>query len=103
MTRQVRVKGVKDTALIRVGFVFTVIGAIAEFAGIATLAGLVKGDQAGGILWIVAGLLVLAIAGYMFWGYWWIKAHSSEFKKRAEAAHGPGSWQEDEKKGSSLT
>ena len=91
MTRQVRIKGVKDTALIRVGFVFAVIGAIAEFAGIATLAGLVKGDQAGGILWIVAGLLVLAIAGYMFWGYWWIKTHPSQVKERAEAAYGQDS------------
>ena len=95
MTRHIRVQGVKDTALIRVGFVFAVIGAVAEIAGVATLTGLTKGDQAGGILWIIAGLLVLAIAGYMFWGYWWIKAHPSQVKERAEAAYGQDSWQED--------
>ena len=98
MTRHVWAKGVKDTALIRVGLVFAVIGAIAEFAGVATLTGLIKGDQADGILWIIVGLLGLAIAGYMFWGYWWVQTHPGKLKERAEAAYGQG-WQEsaDEK------
>jgi hypothetical protein len=78
MTRYVGVKGVKDIALIRVGLVFAAIAAIAEFAGVATLSGLIKGDHAGGILWIIAGLLGLSIAGYMFWGYWWLKTRPTK-------------------------
>jgi disulfide bond formation protein DsbB len=93
MTGHIRVKGVKDTALIRIGLIFAVIGGIAEFAGVATLIDLIKGNQANGILWIIAGLLGLSIAGYMFWGYRWVKTHPSEVKERAEAAYGQDSWQ----------
>jgi hypothetical protein len=98
MARHVWVQGVKDTALIRVGLIFTAVGVLVEFIGVAALANRARGDWHFGIAEIIAGLGALFIAGYMFWGYWLIKAHSSEFKKRAEAAHGPGSWQEDEKR-----
>jgi uncharacterized membrane protein len=91
------VQGVKDTALIRVGLIFAAVGVLVEFIGVAALDHRTKGGWQSGIAWIVVGLGVLFIAGYMFWGYWWVKAHPSEFKKRAEAAYGPDSWQEDGK------
>lgn len=98
MTRHVWVQGVKDTVLIRVGLLFAAVGVLIEFIGVVALTHHAKGGWQSGIAGIIAGLGALFIAGYMFWAYWWVRAHPDEFKKRAEVAYGPDGWQEGGKR-----
>lgn len=95
MTKHIWVEGVKDTALIRVGLGFAAVGIIMAGMGASILFHAARGSLGLAIVCVAAALLGFFIAGYMFWGYWWIKAHPEEAKRRAEGAHGQGSWQED--------
>jgi disulfide bond formation protein DsbB len=95
MGKHIWVKGAKDTALVRIGLGFAATGAVMAGMGVSILFHAARGGLGLAIICIAVALLGFFIAGYMFWAYWWIKAHPEEVKKRVEGAYGQGSWQED--------
>jgi hypothetical protein len=68
-------QGSKIPVFIRVGATFAAVGLGCAALGIASLTNVIRGGLGLSILTLILALVWFGIAGYLFWGYRWLKEH----------------------------
>lgn len=79
-------QGIKVTALLRLASVFAACGLGLTALGVAGLLNAIRGGPMLSVLSIVAALGMFGIAGYLIWGYGWLKKRPQLVRKAEQQA-----------------
>jgi hypothetical protein len=86
MPEQGRMSSPTISPLLKLGIGFAVIGVALIAAGIAETGGTLHGGTGTGVFALVAGIVSLALGGYLAWGYGWLKRRPELVKKTQQSA-----------------